>query len=97
MQSEEGIRSRRGGLIRQVQVALRRASPILSRAGSYIGRGMDIICRWAWVASRATWVFAYPLLRGRQHQSQIDAAYRNLIAQRTDSLIEARSSRYQHQ
>jgi len=97
MQASEGIPNRGNGLLRQVRIALRRATPILSRAGSYIGTGMDFICRWAWVASLATWVFAFPLLRGRQHQSQIDAAYRSFIAQRRESLIDARESHYQHQ
>jgi len=89
--------NRRGGLLCQLRKALGRAAPVLSRAGSYIGVGMNVLFRWAWVASLATWVFAYPLLRGRRHQHQIDFAYRSLLSEHESSSSENRTNRYQHQ
>jgi len=97
MQAPEGFFNRGSGLLRQVRVALRRATPTFSRAGSYISTGMGVVFRWAWVASLATWVFVYPLLRGRQHQSQIDSVYHNFLTQRGEAPTESRASRYQHQ
>ena len=97
MQAREDTGSRRGGLVGQLRMALRRSGSTLARAGSYVGLGMDVVFRWAWVASLATWVFVYPLLRGRQHQMRLDAAYRSITASRDVPSAENRTARYQHQ
>ena len=94
---------RRGGagLLRRVREALSRAQPAAARARELFGVGIGVVGRWAWLASFAAWVVAYPLLRGSAHQRQLEAASRAAIsaatASRNAAQLEARAGRLRHQ
>lgn len=97
MQAAQTSQRRGSGLLRQAQTALRRVQPALGVVRACFHEGLGVVSRWAWVASLATWVVVYPLLRGRQHQQQLDAAYRSVAASRNALRAEGRASHYQHQ
>ena len=97
MQAQQSGQRRGSGLLRQAQTALRRVQPTLNVVRAYFHEGLSVVSRWAWVSSFATWVIVYPLLRGRQHQQQLDAAYRSVAANRNALRAEGRASHYQHQ
>lgn len=97
MQAQQTDQRRGSGLLRQAQAMLRRARPALSLVRACFHEGVGVLSRWAWVSSLATWVLVYPLLRGRQHQQRLDAAYRSVAANRNALRAESRASHYQHQ